>query len=530
VLRALGPTVALPGDSIKAFYNDEHALLLGVSQIQVVGGGTTNYPVSPLATDPGGTAFPNTGSNIMSGPQAAIDPSARPLWPSMFITDITNNPSNTTGDWQNNGALTGPAVNIPTGVFGTWKAATIVYNAGARTVSTGTDPASNGWNLDGGDTPPGGLTNQGFGAEVRWDTDALISSGVFQTGHTYRIQIMVHDGDQNQSGGDVAEACSTIFVPGTTTFSSTTTSLRTLTTFTTAFTTITTTAATTLNQFGTTSTSTLTSTLTTTATTTTVTSAITSVTGTNTQLLVPTNWVLSADAIGSGHPVVKPAGSDHVSWMYQGSTCPASSNGGAGNNCLYQGGNAITANQNKEEMFYSDHTYSVPLTANGWSYKVDISGNTYATGSWNVTLGWGLVTDCNGGTSCGVFSGNFHTIGSQTFGASSTLLSGTIPGGAVTPSGAYYIIFVVFSPNTAGTANVGPVGATTNDNLSTINNPQLNSLGVLPFAIITAEALRRRRVSRRKQKRFSGNSTRRTTPLPPTAALVPTSNKESSSP
>ena len=47
---------------------------------------------------------------------------------------------------------------------------------------------------------PAGLTNQGFGAEVRWEVPLA-------GGHSYRIQVMVHDGDQNKAGGDSGEAC-----------------------------------------------------------------------------------------------------------------------------------------------------------------------------------------------------------------------------------------------------------------------------------------------------------------------------------
>jgi hypothetical protein len=45
--------------------------------------------------------------------------------------------------------------------------------------------------------------NQGYGAEVRWDLTQL---GLIP-GHSYRVYFMVHDGDQNKSGGDVGNAC-----------------------------------------------------------------------------------------------------------------------------------------------------------------------------------------------------------------------------------------------------------------------------------------------------------------------------------
>ena len=68
-------------------------------------------------------------------------------------------------------------------------------------------------NLGGGsDIPPGGfasLTNQGYGAEIRWNVNDL---GLLP-GHVYRMQFMVHDGDQNKTGGDVGENCLTVSIP-----------------------------------------------------------------------------------------------------------------------------------------------------------------------------------------------------------------------------------------------------------------------------------------------------------------------------
>ena len=56
------------------------------------------------------------------------------------------------------------------------------------------DPAKNDWNLGAGsDVPPGGfavLTDQGYGAEVKWSASGL----GLQSGHIYRLLFMVHDG------------------------------------------------------------------------------------------------------------------------------------------------------------------------------------------------------------------------------------------------------------------------------------------------------------------------------------------------
>ncbi|PWU23543.1 MAG: hypothetical protein C5B48_08445 [Candidatus Rokuibacteriota bacterium] len=222
VLRAFDPT----GQSgacvtrIKAWYNDEHALTLGVRRVIVKdssGLHTTDYPVSPLTSNPGGVTNPATGTNILDGDQAGTDTNTcagfpdlcdRPLWPSMFITDTTNDPNSRAGDWQFGGTPISPSA-----VFGTWKGAVRnvdnTHSPAVVTVTPDADPAKNNWNLDGGDPAPPGLVNQGYGAEVRWDVSHL----GLQSGHSYRLQFTVHDGDQNKSGGDTGQACINVTVP-----------------------------------------------------------------------------------------------------------------------------------------------------------------------------------------------------------------------------------------------------------------------------------------------------------------------------
>jgi hypothetical protein len=76
-------------------------------------------------------------------------------------------------------------------------------------VTPDADPAKNDWDLDGGDPPPAGLKNEGYGAEAVWNVAEL---GLIP-GHTYRLYFMVHDGDQNKTGGDVGQGCTTIHIP-----------------------------------------------------------------------------------------------------------------------------------------------------------------------------------------------------------------------------------------------------------------------------------------------------------------------------
>jgi hypothetical protein len=208
VLRAIAPSGGAPVGTVALFYNDEHALTLGVREVGVKsasGTTTTDYPVSPLTTDPGSVTNPQTGTNQLVGDQSGLDASLRPMWPVLFITDITADPNSRSGDWQQGGR----PIN-PNAVFGSWKAAVRTVDntvsPATVTITPDADPAKNNWTLAGGDTAPAGLTNQGFGAEARWSVPIA-------SGHSYRVQVMVHDGDQNKAGGDSGEACA-VFCAG----------------------------------------------------------------------------------------------------------------------------------------------------------------------------------------------------------------------------------------------------------------------------------------------------------------------------
>jgi hypothetical protein len=199
---------------IQAFYNDEHALSLGVRRVAVKNAsGTTSItdiPISAMTGNPGSvTSGLQVGSTALSGDLAGTDLAGRPLFPALFVSDITSDPNNTSGDWQNGGTA-----HLPDAVFGTWKGAVRMVDKtkspAVVTVTPDPDPAKNDYNLGAGSDPvPTGLTNQGYGAEVRWNIGNL---GLVP-GHTYRLYFMVHDGDQNKSGGDVGHACATIAMP-----------------------------------------------------------------------------------------------------------------------------------------------------------------------------------------------------------------------------------------------------------------------------------------------------------------------------
>ena len=202
VLRAIQPSGSASSGVVRLFYNDEHALTLGVRSVVVKtasGTTTTDYPVSPLSADPGSVTSPETGSNILVGAQSGLDPSLRPMWPSLFITDVSVDKTSRVGDWQLGGRPSAPSV-----VYGTWKAAVRTVDETVSpstvTITPDADPSKNDWNLGGPDTTPQGLSDEGYGAEVIWNVP-------FTAGHSYRVQVLVHDGDQNKAGGDSGEAC-----------------------------------------------------------------------------------------------------------------------------------------------------------------------------------------------------------------------------------------------------------------------------------------------------------------------------------
>ncbi|HLK39801.1 MAG TPA: hypothetical protein VKU41_23755, partial [Polyangiaceae bacterium] len=187
---------------IQVFYNDEHALTLGCA--------TSADPVSALPADPGAVSYPQTGD------PACVDAVGRPLRPVLYVTDISADPTCTSGDQQHGGQPYNPIA-----VFGTWKSAT----EGAGNVGTPAtmDPTANKWDLGPmADTPPATATgaattggaapgapkpgmgpgmpaggpmgcNEGYGAELRFEVGLL-------SGHSYRFQVIVHDGDQNKGG------------------------------------------------------------------------------------------------------------------------------------------------------------------------------------------------------------------------------------------------------------------------------------------------------------------------------------------
>ena len=78
VLAAIQPSGSWPNGVVSVFYNDEHALTMGVRSVVVKsasGMTTTDYPVSPLAASPSAVTNPQTGTNILVGDQSGLDAS-----------------------------------------------------------------------------------------------------------------------------------------------------------------------------------------------------------------------------------------------------------------------------------------------------------------------------------------------------------------------------------------------------------------------------------------------------------------------
>jgi hypothetical protein len=204
-----GTTVSLADGTLKVFYTDEHAMALGVRQVSV-NGVTTNYSVS---TTPGANgrvqvgapytppANPETATPASVGLQGGTDVSGRPLGPALYVTDITGLDSNSVAahadDWQYGGTPI-----APNAVYGPTKAFSETISNRQVSLTADSDPAMN----DPSQLPdpfPSGVQSEGYATESTWNIGSL----GLTPGHSYRFYVMVHDGDQNKSGGDAGQAC-----------------------------------------------------------------------------------------------------------------------------------------------------------------------------------------------------------------------------------------------------------------------------------------------------------------------------------
>lgn len=186
---------------IAGFANESSALLLGVN---------------------GATAFPNRTispyySHIVNpslGDATKQDVSHRALAPTLFITNITSNATSRAGDWQQKSTNGVAHVND---IFGSWATGTV---SGSGSFSGVRPTHANNWNgvPDITTAQKTAFGNAGYGAELRWNLNDPVlhdeTGAPLTGGNSYRYQIILHDGDQNMTGGDAGELCGTFSSPG----------------------------------------------------------------------------------------------------------------------------------------------------------------------------------------------------------------------------------------------------------------------------------------------------------------------------
>lgn len=189
--------------ALKVFYSDEWPLTLG--------SGT----VSPMNQQPSDHV-----SNPNVGDTSQRDSAGLPYFPSVFLTDVTSNAKDNSGDAEKGGTP-----QKPNDVYGAWKALGMsdpltMGSGNGNTIASGADPMPSTPNGPG--YMAGGIfggTGMNFGgssalewtAEIIWNVSGLQAKGQpLQSGHTYRAEVVLHDGDKD---GDIGEACANIKVP-----------------------------------------------------------------------------------------------------------------------------------------------------------------------------------------------------------------------------------------------------------------------------------------------------------------------------
>jgi uncharacterized repeat protein (TIGR01451 family) len=153
------------------------------------------------------------------------DLTGRAFAPQIYLTDVTNDPSANGGDFEQGGtaANAGPPP-VADALYGSWsptvKAEPVNENHWDLGPTADPPPATDAFGK------PTTSFDQGYGSEVVWNVarvkawDSADKSGTggylaLQRGHTYRVQGIAHDTDQNQTtgGGDVGEVCTTFRIP-----------------------------------------------------------------------------------------------------------------------------------------------------------------------------------------------------------------------------------------------------------------------------------------------------------------------------
>jgi hypothetical protein len=218
VLKGFSATALGTGTAtVQEFYSDEWELNLGTAPIEQWDP-TYATPIANVYADDAGTNPNNVGGSQPADTNATIgdgfDPQGRPDNPEIFVTDVTgtghlaNHPE--AGDWQMGG--TGSNPNF---IAGTWKVNgqathnTILVNGKAvnQANKTNLGPHADAFatNIN--------TSIEGYGAESRWDVSTLhesVGGLAVKPGHTYKVQMMIHDGDHVS---DTGEACRLVTIP-----------------------------------------------------------------------------------------------------------------------------------------------------------------------------------------------------------------------------------------------------------------------------------------------------------------------------
>lgn len=198
------PNVATLHDAIRLWAGDENSIVMGTATVN-----GTPYPISESDISPSTVSHPQTGAPY--DPDGK-DNAGRPMFPSLFLTDITDNPASRVGDWQQGGIPIPPHL-----ISGVW----IFADKNGSTVKSRARPPIQNivkmvWQLaPGGMAPapgkhygdPGDTERSYYGTEIRWNVADLLAAGKVSVGRTYRAQFMAHDGD---GISDVAQGCVTI--------------------------------------------------------------------------------------------------------------------------------------------------------------------------------------------------------------------------------------------------------------------------------------------------------------------------------
>lgn len=209
-------TCQIQGNWLRAYYDDEAAMILGVRRVIVKTSSTTttrDFPVSADLGTPGCITTPEFGTTAQTGDFAGTDRYGRPWFPALFVTDLTSSATGRTGDWQQGGIGIAPHK-----VCGRWKSVVRTldkrYSPARVTFTLDPDPSRNYADLGvDAEGPSEGTSclNEGFGAEVAWDLGRLN----LVPGRVYRLQFMLQDGNQTQSTGGCDQACVNVLIPVT---------------------------------------------------------------------------------------------------------------------------------------------------------------------------------------------------------------------------------------------------------------------------------------------------------------------------